>query len=431
MDPWITSQVLMDMFFIDKNGDTNKDISEKVWLDDDDENLLISTSNNIRSETKISEECKDDKYLSGAEYSNRLRMKKENLCPTPNWSFKRHIPKDESVINSLVFWNSLSAFGQEIKIKLVRSMKLAVKLSSLQFHPKNDHIFMIIDIKGELFIHSFEEESRFVEECISKVDLNRRIIKAFFTGKDAKIMIHTNSGIQLYDYKSESIRILNKFLPKRENHSSNFNIAQSSLLCNDQLLCFLDKEGCVHIFCLKTFILIRELKVNTRIQAICFSATDQHLFMVSIENIVYRLQLSNWKFEAIIHENLGDKITFIASHSNSIFLGSELGILTIYSSSDAKNNTFEKEKVLDNLNTSIESIIVSNSGSLLAYYSRKTKNSLRIMHLPSRKILSDFSKIYNRIGKVINVSFSSNDKMVAISNSNGKIMLFEIKISSS
>ena len=113
-------------------------------------------------------------------------------------------------------------------------------------------------------------------------------------------------------------------------------------------------------------------------------------------------------------------------------IGSESGFVNVYdrsairSNADLKNAAISPIATLDQLTTSISSLNFSPDGQILCMSSRAIKDALRLVHLPSGKVFSNWPTSGTPLGKVTSVAISSNGEMLAVGNEQGKIRLWRL-----
>lgn len=111
-------------------------------------------------------------------------------------------------------------------------------------------------------------------------------------------------------------------------------------------------------------------------------------------------------------------------------IGSESGIVTIYDRYNATGTGMVAMKAkpitVDVLTTSVSTIEFSHDGQLLCIASRSTKDALRMVHLPSGTVFSNWPNSGTPLGKVTSVKFSSNSEYLATGNLQGKVRLWRL-----
>ncbi|CCC67484.1 hypothetical protein NCAS_0A09260 [Naumovozyma castellii] len=104
-------------------------------------------------------------------------------------------------------------------------------------------------------------------------------------------------------------------------------------------------------------------------------------------------------------------------------IGSESGFVNVY---DRKNLGTGPVATLDQLTTTISSLQFSPDGQILCMASRAIKDALRLVHLPSCTVFSNWPTSGTPLGKVTSVAFSPRGEMIAVGNEQGKVRLWRL-----
>ena len=84
-------------------------------------------------------------------------------------------------------------------------------------------------------------------------------------------------------------------------------------------------------------------------------------------------------------------------------------------------------KSLGNLTTQINNITFNKDTQLLVESSNVKKDQLRLIHLPSLTVFSNWPTSNTPLGKVESVDFSTDGRWLVIGNQRGKLLLYHIK----
>lgn len=106
-------------------------------------------------------------------------------------------------------------------------------------------------------------------------------------------------------------------------------------------------------------------------------------------------------------------------------IGSESGYVNVY---DRKKMTESPKAVasLDQITTTISTLTFSPDGQILCMASRAIKDSLRLVHLPTCTVFSNWPTSGTPLGKVTAAAFSSHGEMLAVGNEQGKVRLWAL-----
>ena len=84
-------------------------------------------------------------------------------------------------------------------------------------------------------------------------------------------------------------------------------------------------------------------------------------------------------------------------------------------------------KTIMSLTTRTDVLRFNHDESLLAISSQMKKDSLKIFHVPSKTVYSNWPTAQTPLHYVTSVDFSANSGMLAIGNDRGKVLLYRLK----
>mmetsp|Transcript_21125 Transcript_21125/g.54156 ORF Transcript_21125/g.54156 Transcript_21125/m.54156 type:complete len:301 (-) Transcript_21125:69-971(-) len=125
-----------------------------------------------------------------------------------------------------------------------------------------------------------------------------------------------------------------------------------------------------------------------------------------------------------------------ASPDDAMFAtGSDAGVVNLYSwdglrggraAGQAGLTAVKPAKILMNLTTTVDSLAFSPDGALLAMASRMKKDALRIVHVPSRTVYSNWPSGRSPLHFVHSVAFSPGGGYLAVGNAKGRALLYRL-----
>lgn len=84
-------------------------------------------------------------------------------------------------------------------------------------------------------------------------------------------------------------------------------------------------------------------------------------------------------------------------------------------------------KSIMNLHTSADCVRFNTDGQILAMSTQRDKDSLKLLHVPSKTVFSNWPTSKTPLGYVWSMDFSPQSKFLAIGNDKGKCLLYKIK----
>ena len=79
-----------------------------------------------------------------------------------------------------------------------------------------------------------------------------------------------------------------------------------------------------------------------------------------------------------------------------------------------------------NLTTHVDTMRYNHSSEILALASKSKKDSLKLVHLPTMAIFSNWPTSGTPLGHVSAVDFSRNSEYVAVGNHKGRVLLYSL-----
>ena len=120
----------------------------------------------------------------------------------------------------------------------------------------------------------------------------------------------------------------------------------------------------------------------------------------------------------------------MSASSNFLAVGAESGVVNIYKDGNSVlSNRFTKRtpiKSIMNLHTSIDYMKFNNDGQILAMSSRREKDTLKLLHVPTQTIFSNWPTTKTPLSYVWSLDFSPGSKYMAIGNDKGKCLLYKL-----
>ena len=124
------------------------------------------------------------------------------------------------------------------------------------------------------------------------------------------------------------------------------------------------------------------------------------------------------------------RATALAAGSKFYASGSNDGVVNLYKRSDcmpggSRPNPTHLKAVMS-LTTRVDSLRFSHDENLLLMSSTMKKDSLKILHVPSRRVFSNWPTSQTPLRHVTSVDFTANSGMMAIGNDRGRVLLYSV-----
>uniref|UniRef100_A0A8C5KCN4 UTP18 small subunit processome component n=1 Tax=Jaculus jaculus TaxID=51337 RepID=A0A8C5KCN4_JACJA len=186
--------------------------------------------------------------------------------------------------------------------------------------------------------------------------------------------------------------------------------------------------GYSHLLSMKTKELIGSMKINARVAASTFSSDSKKIYTSSGDGEVYVWDVNSRKcLNRFIDEGSLYGLSIATSRNGQyVACGSNSGVVNIYSQDSCLRETNPKPiKAIMNLVTGVTFMTFNPSTEILAIASRKMKEAVKLVHLPSCTVFSNFPVIRNsNISRVQTMDFSPRGGYFALGNEKGKALMY-------
>ncbi|XAR73323.1 hypothetical protein NMG60_11007248 [Bertholletia excelsa] len=404
-------------FFTDKSGDNvlsayTEDIEfsessdeeagpgqrKPVWVDEEEEKTSVNIAkvNRLRKLRKV----EDESVISGSTYVSRLRAQHAKLNPGTEWAqldsqtrnYSSH-DEDSDKENGLALARS-NKDAESVDDILRTSADLVVKssskllpghlehsrlvdanaedpsnapINSVQFH-RNAQLLLTGGLDKKLRFFQIDGkrntkiQSIFLDDC--------PIRKASFLSDGSQVIV---AGRRKFFYSFDLVKAtVDKIGPltgREEKSLEKFEVSPDS-----------NKE------------LIGTLKMNGTARSLAFANDGQHLLSSGGDGHVYHWDLRTRAcFHKAVDEGCINGTALCTSWSGTLFAaGSDSGIVNIYNREEFLGGKRKPVKTIENLTTKVDFMKFNNDAQILAISSSMKKNSLKLIHIPSYTVFSNW-----------------------------------------
>ncbi|XP_059341836.1 U3 small nucleolar RNA-associated protein 18 homolog isoform X1 [Ammospiza nelsoni] len=299
------------------------------------------------------------------------------------------------------------------------------KLVTVQFHPSaqvvmtagHDRSVSLFQVDG---IRNPKIQSIYLESF--------PIYKAHFS-MDGEQVIATgthHSMFFVYDMMAGSIIPIPKVRGVEEKFLRNFELSPDG-----SFMLLIGNSGYLHLLSMKTKELISTMKVNGRCTASAFTPDSSKIYSYSKEGEVFiwdvRSRKSLHKFED--EGSLEGKCIAVSKNNQYVACGSSSGVVNLYTTDVClKENRPKPVKAIMNLVTSATCVTFNPTTEILAVASRDADEAVKLVHLPSYTVFSNFPVFRKKqIYLTQSMDFSPRSGYFSVANNKGKALLFRLK----
>jgi U3 small nucleolar RNA-associated protein 18 len=230
----------------------------------------------------------------------------------------------------------------------------------------------------------------------------------------------------VYDTHSGALQKVSGLIGRQEKSLEDFVISP-----NGEFIAFLGNDGHVLLVSARSKQLVGSVRMNTRVLAACFSPDGRELLTAGLGNEVFRWDLGTRK---CVHRFVYDgalRCCALAYSPDGQFIatGAESGVVNIYDAVGlcARQSRSPKPvRSLPHLVNEVCDLRFDNTSQLLSLVSRQAREALKLVHVPSFSVYSNWPTTKTPLGYVSAVDFSPSSGFMTIGNDKGRALLYRL-----
>ncbi|KAM6164435.1 U3 small nucleolar RNA-associated protein 18 homolog [Rhynchocyon petersi] len=300
----------------------------------------------------------------------------------------------------------------------------AARISSVQFHP-GAQVVMVAGLDNAVSL--FQVDGKTNPKIQSIYLENFPIFKACFSANGEEVLATSTRSKVLYVYDM----LAGKLIPVHQVRGLKEKIVRSFEVSPDgSFLLINGVAGYIHLLSMKTKELIGSMKINGRIAASTFSSNSKNIYCSSGDGEVYIWDVNSRRcLNRFVDEGSMYGISIATSRNGQyVACSSNCGVVNIYNQESCLQERNPKPiKAIMNLVTGVTSMTFNPTTEILAIASGKTKEAVRLVHLPSCTVFSNFPVVRKKtISLVQTMDFSPRSGYFALGNEKGKALLYRL-----
>ncbi|KAJ1905495.1 U3 snoRNP protein, partial [Coemansia sp. IMI 209127] len=421
-----------------------------AWVDDDTQNARVALKDSVRTRKLRKDE--GENVVHGDVYEERLRQQFQKINPAPKWAQETQTgdawvsDSEDSEDRKMraggdLLQSSKSLLSRSnallppsiIDIVRTRNGNQAAPsqsaVSAVQFHPTAN---VMLTAGLDKTLRLFEVDGKDNQKIQSIFFKDLPISSAQFIRGGQEVVV---SGSRRWYYsvdveKGAVTRIsgipgLPTLNSLKYMHGCN----------NGDRLAVMSNDGQIHLVSARTKQFIRTLPMNGVVRDVSFTADGNYLWSVGTDNEMYQWDLrqnqcvSRWHDQSLFRATRME----ISSDTSYYASGDHAGMVNIYDvnairtqADDAAFLNVKPFKAIDNLTTSISGLRFNHSSEILGMFSNKSQGQLKLAHLPTGTVFSNWPSMSSSLGFVQCIDFSPHSGFMAVGNDKGKAMLYRL-----
>ncbi|XP_028758437.1 U3 small nucleolar RNA-associated protein 18 homolog [Neltuma alba] len=435
-----------------EESDDDRDPSQRkpAWVDEEEELTAVNIAKVNRLRKLRKEE--GESLITGSDYVSRLRAQHAKLNPGTDWAklgSRSEVDKssdDESTDeeNEVV----MSQGYKDVDDILRTSEDLVVKsrskllpghleysrlmdanihdlsnrpINSVQFH-RNAQLLLAAGLDQRVRFFQIDGkrntkiQSIFLEDC--------PIHKASFLPDGSQVIL---SGRRKFFYSFDLVKAevdkIGPLVGREEKSLEAFEVSPDS-----RMIAFLGNEGYILLVSTKTKELIGTLKMNGTLNALTFAEDGQQLLSTGGDGHIYHWDLRTM---TCMHKGIDEGCingTAICTSPGGELLatGSGVGVVNVYNREEFLGGKRKPLKAIDNLTTKVDFMKFNNDSQILAICSSMKNSGLKLVHIPSYTVFSNWPPPNKNLNYPRAIDFSPGGGFMAVGNTGGRVLLYKL-----
>ncbi|KAI8983300.1 WD40-repeat-containing domain protein [Trametes punicea] len=450
------------------SADADRAREVPAWTDADDATLQVSLAAEQRRR-KLREALEED-VVEGRDYERRLRRQYTKFNPTPEWATNARkrlrssagtrggsatdsdtdvegVHRD-GVLDPLLAGTETVLAGRRAKIlshgtlsiERLRDANLSAKaegeVKAVQFHPSPQVPVLLTassDRRLRLFTVDGHTNPHLQTLHVPSLPINNAM---FHPDGTAVLLTGPRPFFYTYDLQSGATQRSPRGLWGTTFASDNQAAQDGSMeICgfnpSGSVLAVAGRRGHIHLVDWRSGggQAVGSVKMNSGAKSLWWSG--ERLLTLGEDAEVYvwdvgqRRCVQRWKD----HGGYGSQLLVGGRSSQYLAIGSRMGLVNVYGPQAASGATDQPKplKSLGNLTTSITALKFNHDSQLLAMASNVKKDQMRMVHLPSLTVFSNWPTSSTPLGHVTSVDFSACSEYVAVGNNRGRVLLYHLR----
>lgn len=421
-----------------------KEEEKSAWVDDDDENLTISLTKSNRTKKLRSSMVEDE--IQGSSYEKKLRERYEATTSATSRTDWATLPQDddddddsgsdsdEDAMTSKLLSSTAPLLSnnrlQPNILSVTRCPDANVghynssTVQAVQFHPGSDEDEPLMLTAGmDKTLRFFKINGTEGSEKIHGIHFpHLPIHSAAFLGDTGSVVVSGRRPFfYIYDAAAGKIDKIPRIQGRKEKSLEKFTTSPDG-----SLIAFYGNDGYIILVEVKSKMWVADLKMNGSVRAVSFSPDGDFVIASGSDGEVYRWDIRTKKCVDRFKNEDGTISSYISATSRFLAVGAESGVVNLYNDTSRPFQKRSPVKSILNMHTSIDYMKFNPQGDILAMSSRREKDALKLVHVPTQTVFSNWPTSKTPLSYVWSLDFSPGSKFMAVGNDKGKCLLYKL-----
>ena len=257
------------------------------------------------------------------------------------------------------------------------------------------------------------------------------IMCASFLGDSGSVVMSGRRPFfYVYDASSGNVeRYHAKDFGSREKSLEKFAVSPDG-----RVIAFLANDGYIILLDGMSRRWIGDLRINGSVRALAFSVDGEYIMGSGGDGDVYKWNVKSRRCVDRFHNEDGTITSSLAASRDMLAVGAESGVVNLYD--DKRSGSIPRSlsmmerspiKSIMNLSTAADLVKFNSDGQILAMSSRREKRGLRLLHVPTATVFSNWPTSKTPLRYVWSMDFSPGSKYFCAGTDQGKCLLYQVK----
>jgi U3 small nucleolar RNA-associated protein 18 len=429
--------------------DGASEVLQPVWIDPDEEPAAVRLASHARTRKLRRNDAENS--VSGSEYVKRLRQQHRRLHPNTHWATLSSSDSKQlqQPLSSILRGTSLSSLSNEegshlsaartplpsgtldaVRVRDLNAEEPSnVSLTSVDFHT-NAQLALAGGLDRRIRLFHVDGTSNPKIETLKLQEMP--VSRARFAGVSHSHVVAAGNRpfLHLADMEQGTVERIANAAPTKGEACPHFALGPSLDASLSSLIAVPGSGGRVKVLSLHTKQRLATLACGGR-QAPrpCFGQSDGSLIAGCSDGYVRVFDLRTMRCRSEFSDD-GSTGTAAPSSVTSrggdslVCIGQPSGVVNMYESPTQKRS--KPVASLHNLTTQADVMSLSSCGQMAAVASTQKKDSLRIVHLQSRTVFSNWPTSRTPVHYPMDVAFSPSSGFVTVANARGRALLYRL-----